>query len=437
MSDLPNGWALVTLADVGDWGSGGTPRTTEPRYYEGDIPWVRSGDLPDGPISEHSICISEEAVANSAAKWVPENAVLIAMYGATIGKLGLTTYPVTTNQAVATCRCSDAVLPLFLFWLLRRMRPDLIEMGQGGAQPNISQQLLKKLEIALPPLAEQRCIVAKLEQVMARTARARAELARIPALIAHHKRSLYAAAFSGQWARSKWSWERADAACDRVQSGGTPKEGFADDGVPFLKVYNIVDQRIDFAYRAQFVTSEIHTRALKKSIARPGDVLMNIVGPPLGKVAVIPDAYPEWNINQALTLFRPSERVSSAWLYHFLCSGISVRSVINETRGMVGQVNISLSQCRAFELPTPPLDEQRDIVRRLESAFAWLDKVAHEHAQATRLLDHLDQALLAKAFRGELVPQDPTDEPAATLLARIRAEREGAAPATRKRKARG
>jgi type I restriction enzyme S subunit len=103
VSDFPAHWVPATLADVGRWGSGGTPKTGESSYYDGNIPWIRSGDLPDGLIREHPANISETGLANSSAKWVPERALLIALYGATIGKLGITAYPVTTNQAVAFC----------------------------------------------------------------------------------------------------------------------------------------------------------------------------------------------------------------------------------------------------------------------------------------------------------------------------------------------
>ena len=197
MSELPQGWAEITIGDVGQWGSGGTPKSDNKSYYGGSIPWIRSGDLPDGPIVAHEIGITEEGLANSSAKWVPEGAILIAMYGATIGKLGISTYPVTTNQAVAFCAVNGAVEPRFLFHGLAAKKQHLIEMGQGGAQPNISQQLLKAVEFPLPPLPEQRRIVAKVDGLTARTARARKELDRIPALIARYKQRLLALALCG------------------------------------------------------------------------------------------------------------------------------------------------------------------------------------------------------------------------------------------------
>lgn len=438
MSELPPGWTVATVDDVTQPFVSIDPRSEPTRRFA--YIDIGSIDNESQTIADPKTFAGADAPSR-ARRVVHQGDVLFSTVRTYLKNIALVPPALDgalTSTGIAVLRASGAVDPKYLFsWVCSAPFIDNMSKSQDGTMyPAVSDKDVAAAEIALPPLAEQRRIVAKLDQVMARTARARTELARIPALIAQHKRSLYMAAFSGQWARSEWRWERAGAVCDRVQSGGTPREGFVDNGVPFLKVYNVVDQQVDFAYRPQFVTNNVHTHALRKSIARPGDVLMNIVGPPLGKVAVVPNTHPEWNINQALTLFRPNDRVSTAWLYHFLCSGIPVRSVINETRGMVGQVNISLSQCRAFELPVPPPEEQREIVRRIESAFAWLDKVAHEHAQATRLLDHLDQALLAKAFRGELVPQDPADEPAAALLACIRAEREDAAP-PRKRKARG
>jgi type I restriction enzyme S subunit len=148
---------------------------------------------------------------------------------------------------------------------------------------------------------------------------------------------------------------------------------------------------------------------------------MNIVGPPLGKIAILPGTYPEWNINQAITLFRPSSLISSSWIYLVLCEGEAIRSVMDRTKGSVGQVNISLSQCRAFDFPVPSIDEQDEIVRRVESLFAFADRLEARLSRARTAAERLTPALLAKAFRGELVPQDPEDEPAAELLKRLAA----------------
>jgi len=188
-----------------------------------------------------------------------------------------------------------------------------------------------------------------------------------------------------------------------VQSGGTPKAGFIDKpGIPFLKVYNIVEQNISFDYRPQFVAESVHKGEVRKSRILPGDVLMNIVGPPLGKVAIVPPTFPEWNANQALTIFRPSPAVISRWLYYFLCGGSSVQSVINETRGSAGQVNISLSQCRNFEISLPPAAEQRRIVAKIDSLSAKSKRARNQLDHIPRLVEKYKQAILAAAFKGEL-----------------------------------
>src|SRR5690606_32821377 len=124
-----------------------------------------------------------------------------------------------------------------------------------------------------------------------------------------------------------------------------------------------------------------------------GDVVMNIVGPPLGKVAILESEFPEWNMNQAMTLFRPDPSVlTSQFLYYFLCEGTLVRDVMHQTRGSVGQVNISLTQCRDAFIPLPPLLEQQEIARRVNALFALANEVQAQVARATTHVDNLTQS---------------------------------------------
>lgn len=152
----------------------------------------------------------------------------------------------------------------------------------------------------------------------------------------------------------------------------------------------------------------------------------------MGKVALVTDQFPQWNINQALVVFRPKPNLSSEYLYYFLREGELVRSVAHQTKGSVGQVNISLTQCRESILKIPSYEEQLEIVERIKNLFEIVDGLETEFTDSESSIDQLDQSILAKAFRGQLVPQDPTDEPASHLLARIRTEREAAAKATQK-----
>jgi type I restriction enzyme S subunit len=163
----PRSWLECSLGDVGDWGSGGTPLRTKPEYYGGDIPWLVIGDLNDGLVTASATTITEEGLSNSSAKVVDEGTLLIAMYGS-IGKLGVAGMRCATNQAIAFCRpYSDMVTGDYLFVLLKSLRNELLLQGQGVAQQNISQKILKAHPVELPPLAEQHRIVAKVDELMA------------------------------------------------------------------------------------------------------------------------------------------------------------------------------------------------------------------------------------------------------------------------------
>ena len=331
----------------------------------------------------------------------------------------------------------------FRFWFYRLKSLGLASLNKSTAIPGLSRGDAYQIVVALPPLAEQKRIADKLDTVLTRVDAVNTRLARVAPLLKRFRQSVLAAATSGRltedWRGGAMDWTSVPAAeiCEKVQSGGTPKAGFAEAGVPFLKVYNIVDQRVAFDYKPQFVSQAIHESELRKSQVFPNDVLMNIVGPPLGKVAVVPADHSAWNINQAITLFRPSTKITSQWIYILLCEGAPIRDVLARTKGSVGQVNISLSQCRAFEFQVPSVEEQTEIVRRVETLFAFADRLEARLAQAQTAATRLTPALLAKAFRGELVPQDPNDEPAAELLRRLQAQRATApkASAGRGRKA--
>jgi type I restriction enzyme, S subunit len=433
VSDLPEGWLETSLADVAQWGSGGTPSRTHSEYYGGSIPWIKTGELGQRVITETEETITELGLQNSSAKIFPKGSVAIAMYGATIGKTSVLGIDAATNQACAVAIPETRLATVeYLFRFLESQKAAFVEAGKGGAQPNISQGVIKEWPFPLAPLNEQKRIAEKLEALLTQATSSLEKLNRASELLKRFRQSVLAAAMSGVLTEDLresndtrgWTFERAADVCEKVQSGGTPKEGFIETaGVPFLKVYNISNQKVDFKYRPQFVTPEVHGGPLSKSRARPGDVLMNIVGPPLGKVAIIPNSFPEWNLNQAITLFRPSGRIVTEWIYYFLCSGISIAEIVHETRGSAGQVNISLSQCRDFIFPVPPLPEQLEIVSRVETLFALADQLETRISTARAQLERLTPALLAKAFRGELVPQDPNDEPATVLLERIREAR--------------
>lgn len=272
--------------------------------------------------------------------------------------------------------------------------------------------ILKQLDVPVPSLNEQKQIAEKLDKLFDQIETIKEASNKIPELLKNFRQQVLTYAVTGklteEWRKERqldeWHTELAKDCCEKVQSGGTPKGGqFALSGIPFLKVYNIVGNKIDFESEPQYVSEEIQNSQIKKSITYPGDVIMNIVGPPLNKVAIIPDTYKEWNINQAITLFRPKEYLNNQYLYYFFCEGSSVNSVLDKTRGVVGQVNISLSQCRDFAISIPPMEEQLEIVKRVQTLFDILDDVERRYNILCEKLDKLPQALLGKAFKGELL----------------------------------
>ncbi len=261
-----------------------------------------------------------------------------------------------------------------------------------------------------------------------------------------------------------WEWCRLDDICFGITSGSTPpKSSFNEsEGIPYLKVYNIRDQKVDFDYKPQFVDIECHLTKLKRSCLYPGDVIMNIVGPPLGKVAIISNDYPEWNCNQAITFFRPIETALNTYIYTYLRAGTFLKAI--DLIGTAGQDNISVTKSRSILLPTPPLKEQHRIVAKVDELMTLCDQLeqqteasieAHQVLVTTLLdtltnsadadelmqnlarisehfdtlftteesIDQLKQTILQLAVMGKLVPQDPTDEPAAELLKRIAEEK--------------
>lgn len=164
--DIPGNWLWLRVGDAGSWGSGATPSRTNPAYYGGSIPWLKTGDLNDGIIKEVPEFITELALEKTSVRLNPVGSVLMAMYGATIGKLGILEIPVTTNQACCACIPYAGMYNKYLFYYLMSMRQTFIGMAEGGAQPNISKEKIVNSLLPLPPLAEQHRIVAKIEELL-------------------------------------------------------------------------------------------------------------------------------------------------------------------------------------------------------------------------------------------------------------------------------
>jgi type I restriction enzyme S subunit len=447
-------WQIKTLGEVCRTSSGGTPSRSRPDFFNGNIPWVKSGELTDGLVSEVSEFISEEALAGSSAKLLPAGTLLIAMYGATVGKLGVLARAAATNQAVCAIFPPPELDPKFLFWYLRRQRSDLIAKAVGGAQPNISQTILRDVELPIPPIGEQREIVAELEKQFSRLDEAVANLQRVKANLKRYKASVLKAAVEGrlveteatlarregrtyetgeqllqrvllarpdQWsARGRyveplppdtkdlsplpdgWIWASIDQLSDFITKGTTPTATKMFDGageVQFLKVYNLTfNGSLNHTHKPAYVSRATHKDELARSQVFPGDVLINIVGPPLGQVSVVPAHIEEANINQAIARIRPVNPIGSAFIANALMCDDIMRWAIRRGKTTAGQANLTLELCRALPIPVPPLAEQARIVAEVDRHLSIIREVEAEVDTNLRRAQALRQATLARAF---------------------------------------
>ena len=245
----------------------------------------------------------------------------------------------------------------------------------------------------------------------------------------------------GKIKRSRKTTKNSDDACDKqevpfevpngwvwclledlayVAAGSTPnKDAFVAKGIPYIKMYNLRMQKIDFDFHPQYIKREIHEGKLYRSRTEIGDLLMNIVGPPLGKLAVIPSTLPEGNFNQAAVLIRPYQHkeLLVKYLFYYLSEMSEINSI--STKGSAGQVNISLTQSQNMRIPLPPLVEQQRIVEEVERWFKLIDIIEQGKADLQSTIKQAKNKILDLAIHGKLVPQDPNDEPASELLKRI------------------
>ena len=216
-----------------------------------------------------------------------------------------------------------------------------------------------------------------------------------------------------------WEWcKLGDIAY--VASGSTPeKSSFASEGIPYIKMYNLRNQKIDFDYKPQYIKEEVHNGKLQRSRTEIGDLIMNIVGPPLGKLALIPKSLPQANFNQAAILIRPylHKDIINVYLKAYLEEMSEINSI--STKGSAGQINISLTQSQNMRIPLPPLQEQIRINNELRVWLTSVQQIEDGRETLNLVMRQTKSKILDLAIHGKLVPQDPTDEPAGELLKRI------------------
>jgi type I restriction enzyme S subunit len=319
--------------------------------------------------------------------------------------------------------------------LFHWVRSDEFVTSIGKAEDGTMYPAVRDSDVAggtipiAPPL-EQRRIVAKLDSLTARSSRARRELDRVPLLIERYKQAVLAKAFSGEltadWrktrgVRRKWNSESLRALATDIRYGTSVKCTYVKTDTAVLRIPNIEKSGIsldDLKY-AHFSKSEIAKLALAN-----GDLLFIRSNGSLGLVGRAAIVTPrEAGLLYAGYLIRvrvDQEQIVPRFLLHLFSEPQTRSHIETLAKSTSGVNNINSEQLANVSVPLPTPAEQAEIVRRIDDAFSWLDKLAIEHARAEHLLPKLNQAFLAKAFRGELVPQDPNDEPAEHFLSRVK-----------------
>ena len=403
IKELPKHWEIKKMPEVVKWSSGGTPTATEKQYYEnGTIPWLIIGDLNDGIVTNSASRITQLGLENSSAKMIPSGTLLVAMYGS-IGKLGITGIECCTNQAIAYAKEIHGVTTKYMYYYMAMMKSKLISMGKGGTQKNISQSVLNSLDVIVPPIPEQERIVSRIEELFSELDNGVETLKKTKLQLELYRQAVL-----------KESFDFADAPCSRLEDlcffitkGTTPSKSAMISGngeIPFIKVYNLTfNNSLDFSIDPTFVNQDTHTGFLGRSVTYPGDVLMNIVGPPMGKVSIVPNTYPEWNINQAIARFRCLDRLYNKYLAYFLGRSDTVEKMKSKAKATAGQFNLTLEICRDIQIPVPPIEEQKKVVYNIETKLSQQQKISDTVDLALQQAEAMRQSILKKAFEGELI----------------------------------
>ena len=403
--EVPESWVWTTLGEVGTWQSGGTPSRSNKTYYGGNIPWLKTGDLNDGLISDIPESITEEAVANSSAKINPAGSVLIAMYGATIGKLGILTFPATTNQACCACIEFNAITQLYLFYFLLSQRNGFIAKGGGGAQPNISKEIIVNTFIPLPPLSEQQRIVMEIEKWFALIDQVEQGKADLQNTIKQTKSKILDLAIHGKLVPQDPNDEPAIKLLKRINPDFTPcdnghsrklpqgwysvtandvcsiiggvsynKADIQDTGIRVLRGGNIQNGKVIDCFDDVFISLSYQNN--DNQVQRGDIIVVASTGSQtlIGKTGFADRDIPKTQIGAFLRIVRPKQKTLSPYIRLIFQTDAYKDYIRNVAKGS-NINNVKNAHLQNFQICLPPLEEQQRIVQKIEELFSSLDDI--------------------------------------------------------------
>ncbi|MEM5521071.1 restriction endonuclease subunit S [Sulfitobacter sp. AS59] len=475
MKELPNGWAETTLGEIASLRGEKVSPALVP-----DAPFIGLENIE--PNTSKILKVGKGSDVKSSVAKFGKGDVLYSRLRPYLNKVTLAEFDGIASAEILVLQPTDATEGEFV--RRRIMTPEFLDfaaMLDKGDRPRVNYREISEFTISLPPLPEQKRIVAKVDGLTARTARARTDLGRIPTLIARHKQRIIAMALSGgltvDWRQplgsDDWLKQGLRQLAERRATYEKSKRGSRLRAAPPLEtggaadlpnswisccVADVADLRVGYAFKSQWFSSTgarlvrganvapgridwfderrlspEHVSSYADYRLETGDVVIAMDRPLIStglKIAIVQEEDAGSLLVQRVANPRPT-----AWLHplfmFYVFNGQGFISQIESHATGSDLPHISGNDILTTRVPLPPIDEQVEIVRRIQSAFNWLDRMAADHGAASKLLPKLDAAILAKAFRGELVPQDPNDEPASVLLERIQAERATAPKKTR------
>ena len=321
---------------------------------------------------------------------------------APVGATNLAPRKVCIGRGLTAIRPRSNLELKYLLYFFRYFQAQLQAKGTGTAFKAITQRIVRDIELPVPSLPEQKRIVEKIEELFSELDSGVETLKKTKQQLAVYRQAVLKAAFDSVNAPCR----RLEDLCFFITKGTTPPKTAMTSGVgdvPFVKVYNLTfNNSLDFSIDPTFVSRKIHSELLGRSIVYPGDVLMNIVGPPMGKVSIVPDAYPEWNINQAIVRFRCMDGLHNKYLSFFLGYFDTVKKMVAKAKATAGQFNLTLEICRDIQIPLPSIEVQKEVAGHIESCLSVCDSIGKTVDAALQQAEAMRQSILKKAFEGKL-----------------------------------
>ena len=404
--EIPENWCWTTLGEVGKWQSGATPSRLCKEYYGGDIPWLKTGDLNDGYITDIPEYITQKALKETSVKLNPAGSVLIAMYGATIGKVGILTFPATTNQACCACVEYEATDQQYLFYFLLSHKENFIRQGGGGAQPNISKEKIVETLLPLPPFNEQKRIVNEVEKWFSIIDKIESGTIELESYVKQTKSKILDLAISGKLVPQDpddepaiellkrinpgfkpcdnshyenlpfevpdgWCWATLGS-IGKWQSGATPsrmRKDYYGGDIPWLKTGDLNDWYITDI--PEYITQQaLNETSVKLNPA--GSILIAMYGATIGKIGIL--TMPA-TTNQACCACISHNGIEQMYLFYYL---LSHKEEFVRQGGGGAQPNISKEKIVETLIPIPPLSEQLRIIKAIEAIFNQIDNITAE-----------------------------------------------------------